>query len=43
MEQDEDADQPTGCVGLKLDFPLNKITGYMKVCFSLGACTRSVR
>ena len=32
----ENPDQPTGCVGLKLDFPLNKITGYMKVCFSLG-------
>lgn len=31
----ENPDQPTGCVGLKLDFPLNKINGYMKVCFSL--------
>ena len=31
----ENPDHPTGCIGLKLDFPLNKINGYMKVCFSL--------
>lgn len=28
-------DNPTGCTGLKFDFPLNKITGFMKVCISL--------
>ena len=28
-------DNPTGCTGLKFDFPLNKIVGYMKVCISL--------
>lgn len=31
----EEPDHPTGCVGLKFDFPLNKEIGVMKVCFSL--------
>ena len=31
----ENPDTPTGCVGLKFNFPLNKEIGVMKVCISL--------
>lgn len=31
----EKPDNPTGCVGLKFDFPLNKVLGIMKVCIWL--------
>lgn len=29
-------DNPTGCIGLKFDFPLNKVTGKMQVCFTMA-------
>ena len=35
IKTSEHPDPPTGCIGLKLDFPLNKISGHMKVCISL--------
>lgn len=28
-------DNPTGCIGLKFDFPLKKLSGVMQVCISL--------
>lgn len=31
----EKPDNPTGCVGLKFDFPLNKVSGIMQVCIFL--------
>lgn len=31
----EHPDNPTGCVGLKFDFPLNKVNGKMQVCLFL--------
>lgn len=31
----EHPDNPTGCIGLKFDFPLDKVDGTMQVCFSL--------
>lgn len=31
----ENPDNPTGCIGLKFDFPLDKVEGVMKVCISL--------
>lgn len=31
----ENPDNPTGCIGLKFDFPLDKIEGVMQVCISL--------
>lgn len=31
----EHPDNPTGCAGLKFDFPLDKVDGVMEVCFSL--------
>lgn len=31
----EKPDTPTGCTGLKFDFPLNKENSYMKVCITL--------
>lgn len=31
----EKPDNPTGCIGLKFDFPLDKSSGVMKVCISL--------
>lgn len=31
----ENPDNPTGCVGLKFDFPLDKVVGVMQVCISL--------
>lgn len=31
----EKPDKPTGCIGLKFDFPLKKQNGFMKVCISL--------
>lgn len=33
----ENPDNPTGCIGLKFDFPLDKVDGEMKVCISLNA------
>lgn len=35
FKTEEHPDKPTGCIGLKFDFPLNKETGYMKVCITL--------
>lgn len=35
IKTEEHPDNPTGCIGLKFDFPLNKISGSMKVCISL--------
>lgn len=32
----EHPDNPTGCAGLKFDFPLDKVDGEMEVCFSLN-------
>jgi hypothetical protein len=32
----DNPDNPTGCVGLKFDFPLNKFDAALKVCFSLS-------
>lgn len=32
----ENPDPPTGCVGLKIDFPLDKVDGMMQVCFALA-------
>lgn len=29
-------DNPTGCVGLKFDFPLDKVDGFMQVCITLN-------
>lgn len=29
-------DNPTGCIGLKFDFPLDKVDGEMHVCFTLN-------
>lgn len=31
----EKPDNPTGCAGLKFDFPLNKINGTMQICITL--------
>lgn len=31
----ENPDNPTGCTGLKFDFPLDKVDGVMEVCISL--------
>lgn len=35
LKTPEHPDPPTGCTGLKFDFPLNKVTGTMKFCFEL--------
>lgn len=35
IKTEEKPDNPTGCIGLKFDFPLNKQRGLMKVCISL--------
>lgn len=35
IKTEENPDHPTGCVGLKFDFPLNKQIGFMEVCISL--------
>lgn len=32
----EHPDNPTGCIGLKFDFPLDKVDGTMQVCFTLN-------
>lgn len=32
----EHPDNPTGCIGLKFDFPLNKVDGKMQVCITLN-------
>lgn len=29
-------DNPTGCIGLKFDFPLDKVDGFMKVCITMN-------
>lgn len=33
----ENPDPPTGCVGLKFDFPLNKVEGEMQVCITMAS------
>ena len=35
IKTEENPDNPTGCVGLKFDFPLDKVAGVMQVCISL--------
>lgn len=35
IKTEEKPDNPTGCAGLKFDFPLDKVEGVMQVCFSL--------
>lgn len=35
LKTEEKPDPPTGCAGLKFDFPLDKTDGTMQVCFSL--------
>lgn len=32
----EKPDKPTGCIGLKFDFPLNKTDGFMQVCITMN-------
>lgn len=32
----EKPDNPTGCTGLKFDFPLNKVDGFMQVCITMA-------
>lgn len=36
----ENPDNPTGCTGLKFDFPLDKVVGEMQVCITLGKTYR---
>jgi hypothetical protein len=36
IKTEEKPDPPTGCIGLKIDFPLNKVTGKMEVCITLA-------
>ncbi len=33
----ENPDNPTGCIGLKFDFPLNKVNGFMQVCITMAS------
>lgn len=35
FKNSEKPDMPTGCVGLKFDFPLDKVSGEMEVCIAL--------
>lgn len=35
IKTEEHPDPPTGCVGLKFDFPLDKVDGQMEVCFTM--------
>lgn len=36
IKTEEKPDPPTGCVGIKFDFPLNKVNGKMQVCITLA-------
>lgn len=36
IKTEEKPDNPTGCVGLKFDFPLDKVDGIMQVCISFN-------
>lgn len=36
IKTEEHPDNPTGCIGLKFDFPLNKVDGEMEVCITLN-------
>lgn len=36
IKTEEHPDPTTGCVGIKFDFPLNKVTGEMQVCITLA-------
>lgn len=36
IKTSEHPDNPTGCVGLKFDFPLDKVDGVMQVCITLN-------
>ena len=36
IKTEEKPDNPTGCVGLKFDFPLDKVDGVMQVCISFN-------
>lgn len=36
IKTEEKPDPPTGCVGIKFDFPLNKVDGEMQVCITLA-------
>lgn len=35
IKTEDKPDNPTGCIGLKLDFPLDKVNGFMEVCITL--------
>lgn len=35
LRTEENPDPPTGCAGLKFDFPLDKVFGAMRICFEL--------
>lgn len=37
IKTEERPDPPTGCVGLKFDFPLDKVDGEMQVCFTMNS------
>ncbi len=36
IKTEEKPDPPTGCVGIKFDFPLNKVDGKMQICITLA-------
>lgn len=36
IKTEEHPDNPTGCIGLKFDFPLDKVDGEMQVCITLS-------
>lgn len=36
IKTEDKPDNPTGCAGLKFDFPLDKVDGFMEVCFTLN-------
>lgn len=36
IKTEDHPDNPTGCIGLKFDFPLNKINGKMQVCITMN-------
>lgn len=36
IKTEENPDPPTGCAGIKFDFPLNKVSGEMQVCITLA-------
>lgn len=35
IKTEDHPDNPTGCVGLKFDFPLNKVDGMMQICITM--------